>query len=185
MEYIKEKIKKENLLGYGTSRIVFDLGDGTVAKVPYNNLGILANRLEYEYFQEHKEVIAQVKKYKQNIIVQEKLYSIIVVPFEYTLNKNAEIYLKQNYPNTDFTSLLEEAIFSRLQIGFNKDGKPKFYDYEDSKVKYNFILPPFEMGEEWVKMFFDHYKKYDILKIEEHETFEDQRGFLVDYNDEK
>lgn len=181
MEFIKEKINEENFIGYGTSRIVFDLGDGTVAKIPYSNIGILANKLEYEYFLENKDIVAEILKYENNILIQEKLDSIIVVPMEHTVNKTIEKYLKENYPDKDFKDLPQRNLLSRMQIGFDKNGNPKFFDYEDSKIKGKFVLPPFRMDDRWLKVFFDHYQKNDILKIEEHETFEDRRGFLVDY----
>lgn len=181
MNYIKEKIKEENLLGYGTGRIVFDLNDGYVAKIPYNNMGILANKLEYEYYKENKDIIAEIKKYDNNIVIQEKLHSIIVIPYEYTLNNNIDKYLKENYPDIKFPNLSERMLNSRVQIGFDKNENIKFFDYEDSKLKGNFILFPFRMDERWIRMFFDYYKEHNILEISEHETFEDHRGFLVDY----
>lgn len=181
MEFIKDKIKEENLIGYGTSRIVFDLGDGTVAKIPYSNIGILANKLEYEYYLENKDIVAEISKYEKNILIQEKLHSIIIVPIEHTVNKTIGTYLKENYPDKDFRDLPQRNLFSRMQIGFDKNEVPKFFDYEDSKIKGKFVLPPFRMDDRWVKVFFDHYEKNNILEIEEHETFEDRRGFLVDY----
>lgn len=181
MEFLREKICKENLIGYGTSRIVFDLGDGTVAKIPYNNIGIDANRIEYEYYLKNKDIIAEISKYENNIIIQEKLHSFIIVPFEHTINKTIKEYLKNNYPEKDFRDLPERSLFSRMQIGFNNEEKAKFFDYEDSKIKSKYILPPFIMKDEWLKVFFDYYKNNDVLKIEKHETFEDRRGFLIDY----
>ena len=181
MEFLREKIIKENLIGYGTSRIVFDLRDGTVAKIPYNNIGIDANRIEYEYYLKNKDIIAEILRYENNIIIQEKLHSFIIVPFEHTVNKTIDIYLNENYPDKDFKDLPQRSLSSRMQIGFNKNEEPKFFDYEDSKTKKKFILPPFRMEDKWLKVFFDYYRNNDILKIEEHETFEDRRGFLVDY----
>ena len=183
MEFLKDKIREENLIGYGTSRIVFDLGNGTVAKIPYSNIGILANKIEYEYYLENKDIVAEISKYSNNIIIQEKLHSIIIVPLEYTINKTLDVYLKENYPDKNFRDLPERALFSRMQIGFNDEEKAKFFDYEDSKIKGKFILPPFRMDDIWLKVFFDHYKTHNILEIEEHETFEDRRGFLLDYED--
>lgn len=37
------------------------------------------------------------------------------------------------------------------------------------------------MNNEWLDAFWDYIKEYDINKIDKWETFEDHRGFLIDY----
>lgn len=177
---IKSKIKKENLLGYGSNRIVFDLNDGTVLKIPYNNVGIESNKLEYENYNKKPKIVAKIYKYENNLIIQEKLENIITVPYEHTLKSTVEPYLKKQGIEVE-QDILKEMLNTKAQLGKDKKGNYKFFDYEDAKLTQNYILEPFRMTDEWLEPFWDYIKEYDIEKIEKWETFEDHRGFLIDY----
>lgn len=177
---IKSKITKNNLLGYGSNRIVFDLNDGTVLKIPYNNIGIESNKLEYKYYNKKPEIVAKVYNYKNNLIIQEKLDNIITVPYEHTLKMTVSSYLKDNGIEIE-ENILKEMLNTKVQLGKDKLGNYKFFDYEDAKLSENYIVEPFRMTDEWLEAFWDYIKEYDIEKIEKWETFEDHRGFLLDY----
>ncbi len=159
---------------------MFDLGDGTVLKIPYNNIGIESNKLEYEYYKQKPDIVAKIYKYENNLIIQEKLKEIITVPYEHTLNKTVKQYLENSGLNVDF-NILNEVLNTKVQLGKDERGKVKFFDYEDAKLSSNYILEPFRMSNEWLDAFWDYIKEYDINKIDKWETFEDHRGFLIDY----
>ena len=63
---ISQKISEKNLLGFGSNRIVFDIGDGKVLKVPYNNIGLDSNKLEYEYYLKKPNIVAKIYSYENN-----------------------------------------------------------------------------------------------------------------------
>ena len=78
-------------------------------------------------------------------------------------------------------NILNEVLNTKVQLGKDERGKVKFFDYEDAKLSSNYILEPFRMSNEWLDAFWDYIKEYDINKIDKWETFEDHRGFLIDY----
>lgn len=89
-------------------------------------------------------------------------------------------YLKNKGVDIE-NNILEEMLNTKVQIGTDKEGKYKFFDYEDAKLNQDYIIEPFRMTDEWLEPFWDYIKEYDIEKIEKWETFEDHRGFLIDY----
>lgn len=175
---IISKINKKNLLGYGSGRIVFDLENEMVLKIPYNNMGIQSNKLEVEYFKEKPDIVAKIYKYEKNLIFQEKLYNTITVPYEYTLNGTVEDYLEQLGINVE-KDFLNEMLNTRVQIGKDLNGKYKFFDYEDVKLKRIEIIDEFRMSDCWLDDFFRYVQEYGINNIEKWETYEDHRGFLT------
>ena len=80
--------------------------------------------------------------------------------------------------------MIDEMLKTRMQIGTDANGKYKFFDYEDAKIKHKSILEPFKMNEKWLPAFLDYINNFGIENIKEWETFEDHRGFLVEYDEE-
>ena len=179
MKKFKKFIKNENLVGYGTSRIVFDLEDGNVIKIPYNNLGIYANKIENDYYNQNPGIIAKIVTYKNHIIIQEKLTDTITVPMKYTKENKVKEYLETKFQGKDL-KLIDKMLYARAQVGLNHHGELRFFDYEDSKIKAKLILEPFILNEDWIDMCIQYLQNTDLENIQEWETFEDHRGFLSD-----
>lgn len=156
------------------------MGDGTVLKIPYNNIGIKSNKLEYEYYKRKPDIVAKIYKYENNLIIQEKLKDVITVPYEHTLNSTVKQYLERSGLEVN-SNILDEVLNTKVQLGKDEIGNIKFFDYEDAKLSSNYVVEPFRMSNEWLEPFWDYIKEYDINKIEQWETFEDHRGFLIDY----
>ena len=161
---------------------MFDLGDGTVLKIPYNNVGIRSNELEYEYFKKKPNVVAKIYRYENNLIIQEKLDNIVNVPYEHTLKGTVHEYLKEKGIEVD-EKLLKEMLNTKAQLGTDVNGDFKFFDYEDAKLNNDYVLESFRMSDKWIEPFWDYVRNYDICNIREWETFEEHRVFLVDYDE--
>lgn len=153
------------------------MGDGTVLKIPYNNVGIKSNELEYEYYKQKSDIVAKIYKYENNLIIQEKLDNVVVVPYAHTINGTAKEYLLEKGINVD-EKLLKEMLNTKVQIGRDRDGKLKFFDYEDAKIKYAYNEKIFKINEGMIDDFCEYIKKYGIDEIQETKTFEDHKEGL-------
>jgi len=121
------------IIGLGSGRIVVDNRDGSVTKIPYGKLGLNQNLHEFE-LSKNKAYVAT--SYLQgDFIVQEKLTDLITVPYEIKDIDEIKKYLKQYDDEFDFTSLINHRLNSRIQIGKDKNGIYKYFDYEE--VKHN------------------------------------------------
>lgn len=172
---ILASIKKENLLGYGSNRIVFSLDDEKVIKIPYNNIGIESNKLEYEYYNKKPNIVAKIYSYNNNLIIQEKLSDIITVPYKYTIDGSVKKYLNSQGITVD-DELINEMLNTKLQIGKDKLGKWKFFDYEDAKVlnsEESMNSLRIKQNIEYLNRFWDYIKSGKIENIKLMNTFED------------
>ncbi|MEG1752084.1 MAG: hypothetical protein RR140_04035 [Clostridia bacterium] len=164
-------IKKSNLLGIGTGRIVFDNCDGTVLKLPYNLLGCLANKIEYKNSQ-NLQVVAKTE-FVCNVLIQEKLVKTIFIPYKQTLNANLlKKQLQQIDAEYDWNNLISKRINNSFQVGKNQNGEYKFYDYESIK----FLHPEYEKAEyvlqkQHVQKFINYVKKTGLQNICESNLF--------------
>ena len=161
---------------------MFDLGDGTVLKIPYNNIGIRSNELEYENFMKKPEIVAKIIKYENNLIIQEKLDKATIVPYVHTRNGTVKEYLLEQGIDID-EKLLGEILNTKVQIGIDKKGAFKFFDYEDAKIDHKDILEMFRMKEENIDQFFKYVHEYDINHITEKDTFEDYRKHEIHFSE--
>lgn len=161
---------------------MFDLGDGTVLKIPYNNIGIRSNELEYENFRKKPDIVAKIIKYENNLIIQEKLNKATIVPYVHTRNGTVKEYLLEKGMNVN-EKLLNEILNTKVQIGIDKKGAFKFFDYEDAKIDHKDILEMFRMKEDNIDQFFKYVHEYDINHITEKYTFEDYRKHIVNFGE--
>lgn len=167
------KINENNLLGFGSNRIVFDIGDGKVLKVPYNNIGLDSNKLEYEYYLKKPNIVAKIYSYENNLIIQEKLTNVVTVPYVHTVQGTVKQYLEEKGIQIN-SELLQEVLNTKVQIGTDLNGKWKFFDYEDAKFMNSKDVPnSFRMKQEDLKNFWDYTNDQYIEKIDKKCTFED------------
>ena len=104
----------------GTNRLVF-VFDDLVFKIPYRTRGLRANQQEYENALNNQYVS---KTYKLGFInIQERLSDIVVLPLDTK---------EENVP-AEFKELWKHKLNNRFQVGKDKSGKYKFFDYEDVK----------------------------------------------------
>jgi len=139
----KKELKSLPLIGKGTSRKVYDLGNGTVAKVATNVKGIAQNKQETEIYEEDSsdyyslKLFAIVYDHNENysIIIAEKCIKIksikqLKILLDDTDGEETEIH----YENTI------EELFHRFQLGkrdlkrpsswgLNSKNEPVLIDY--------------------------------------------------------
>ena len=124
------------------------------------------------------DLVAKIVKYENNLIVQEKLENAIIVPYVHTRNGTVKEYLSEKGICID-EKLLGEILNTKVQIGRDKKGDFKFFDYEDAKVDHKDILEMFRMKEDNIDQFFKYVHEYDINHITQKDTFEDYRKHIV------
>lgn len=106
----------------GTNRFVFILSN-KVIKIPKHFRGIQANILEYQNFcKAPKNTIAKTNLHSF-FLVQERLFDIEIYPRHININ-DVPPYAKH---------LFNIKVNNRLQIGKDKLGVWKIFDYEDIK----------------------------------------------------
>ncbi len=108
-------------LKIGSNRIVL-VGKRYVYKLPLGSRGIKANRVEYQNAR-GKDYVALTER-KWYGLKQERLTDLITLPHDYT----GEI-------SPEWAHLLNVRVYNRFQVGKDKNGKWKFFDYEDVKYK--------------------------------------------------
>lgn len=109
------------LIKEGTNRLVL-IGGGYVYKLPLSERGQLANRAEYDNYLSHPDVCAYTEKHYWGL-KQERLTNIKIFPFEAT---------EDDVPD-ELKTLWKQKLNNRFQVGQDKQGKWKFFDYEDVK----------------------------------------------------
>lgn len=173
-------------LGYGTGRIVFQISEDLVVKIPYNKNGILQNEQEIHLYNNAKHnYFAKSYKLDEN----KWLYAEYVED----CSRDLEDYMYdgvtcKKYDELTDTSIKFDCNFScldcpynkridfgnldefiahkpkdRLQVGRDKEGKLKYFDYaigeiDDSQIFHNGMLEAFM---QYLKT-----KKYDTLFID-------------------
>ncbi len=114
------KIKK------GTNRLVF-IFKNYVIKIGLTKRGYLANYVEWVNYLNNKEIVAETKFFKFfGILKQEKLTNIKCFSHKATIEEIPQ----------EVKHLYKYCLHSRMQVGQDKNGKWKYYDYED--IKYYF-----------------------------------------------
>ena len=104
----------------GTNRFVIILKN-YVLKIPISCRGILANDMEYNYSL-HKNYVAKTYK-KWYGLKQERLFNTEIFDRK-TTQEELPSYLKHLY---------KHKLANRIQVGQDKSGQWKFFDYEDIK----------------------------------------------------
>lgn len=153
------ELTRDNFIGIGSSRIVFDNGDGTVSKIPCSRLGIYANEEEYRRAQGNPDIVARCDSFDGFILVQEKLTDTRAYDYRFTLDGTVLDKLKEDYPNDDIERFEGKVLNTRLTIGRAANGTLKQYDYEVAKTRLREIDPDYRpsfMNEDFVKKFFEY-----------------------------
>lgn len=105
---------------FSSNRIVF-IGKSFVIKIPIFIRGILANYIEYQNYIKYGDIVAKTEfHYLYN--KQERLYNTIEFPLT-----------EKNMVPKEIKYLVPYRIYSRIQVGQDKKGVWKFFDYEDTK----------------------------------------------------
>lgn len=105
---------------FSSNRIVI-IGKSFVIKIPIFIRGILANYIEYQNYIKYSDIVAKTEfHYLYN--KQEKLYNTIEFPLA-----------EKNKVPEEIKHLVPYRIYSRIQVGQDKNGVWKFFDYEDTK----------------------------------------------------
>lgn len=110
------------LIKKGTNRLVLIGGEGYVYKLPLSERGQLANRAEYNNYLSRPDVCAYTEKHYWGL-KQEQLTNIKIFPLEAT---------EDDIPD-ELKTLWKQKLNNRFQVGQDKQGKWKFFDYEDVK----------------------------------------------------
>lgn len=108
----------------GSNRLVIILKN-KVIKIPLSTLGLYANKNEYLNYihSSSQQYIAKTQLKKDFFVIQEKLNNCIIYP--YGIQKE---HLKQ-----ELWPLFDIAVHNRFQVGQDKDGNYKIFDYEEVK----------------------------------------------------
>lgn len=92
-----------------------------VIKIPIFIRGVLANYIEYQNYIKHSDIVAKTEfHYLYN--KQERLYNTIEFPL-----------VEKNKVPEEIKHLVPYRIYNRIQVGQDKKGVWKFFDYEDTK----------------------------------------------------
>lgn len=103
----------------GTTRVCI-VGKKYTYKFPIFTRGIIANYVEYKNYLENKDIVAYTE-YHWWGLKQETLINTVVY----------DRYIKEVSKEHQF--LFDRRLENRMQIGQDKDGNWKYYDYEDIK----------------------------------------------------
>lgn len=110
------------LIKKGTNRLVLIGGEGYVYKLPLSERGRLANQAEYDNYLSHPDVCAYTEKHYWGL-KQEQLTNIKIFPLETT---------EDDVPD-ELKALWKQKLNNRFQVGQDRNGEWKFFDYEDVK----------------------------------------------------
>ena len=105
----------------GTNRIVL-VFKNHVIKIGIGRRGYLANYIEWVNYLNNKEIVAETK-FKCGILKQERLFNIQRFLYDATIDEIPQ----------EIKHLYKYCLHSRMQVGQDKNGKWKYYDYEDTK----------------------------------------------------
>ena len=164
------KLEKDQVIDIGSGRVAFKYDDNYIFKVPYNLVGLLGNPMEYS-FSKNKSYVA--KSYLiDNVLFQEKLTDLIIVPIKYYKENTVKSFLEKEVPNYDWSEIDKNKIYSRTQVGKNKEGKYVFFDYECVK-SFDFNLEKIykHLQEEDLDDFICHINKIGLKNISRSNLF--------------
>ena len=167
-------------IGHGIGRAVAAIdSDGIVVKVPFNDQGILQNRYEYEEYKKGTNpYLAPVTAYdtERDFLYMELLDDVSVYFKDYLVDKTTcELYDEQlgvkmscdgkcstcshninklMIPK-NIDEILSYSISSKPQIGLDKNGQYRYFDYADNPsivatIKTEFIDDDAELFLEWL-----------------------------------
>jgi 23S rRNA A2030 N6-methylase RlmJ len=92
-QYMKRKIKGKKLIGFGGTRVVYDLGGGYVMKVAKSTKGILCNKMEVNIYE---SCLKPIKKYLAQIIDYDKAYRWVTMKkYDQKFPPNSPIYRRE------------------------------------------------------------------------------------------
>lgn len=136
---------KSLLLGYGTSRAVFNYGKDKVVKIALDEGGITQNKNEVNFVENFgDECVASIFGYSDNILIAEKLITYDLNHIEdaycYFVNDGIfdEDYSDGGFSNRELEDLVDTVDFLNSAIDYTADnyqlgqdgyGKFKAYDY--------------------------------------------------------
>ena len=107
---------------FGTNRIVF-VTKNFVYKFPILFRGLCANKQEYSNYLTQADIVSYTEYKICGILKQERLYNLKTFPRNCT---------KKDIP-AEFQHLWTYKLKNHLHVGPDKNGKWKFFDYEDVK----------------------------------------------------
>ena len=113
------------MVKHGTNRLVI-IGKDFVYKIPFRIRGIRANRIEYINSLKRAGYVALTEKHWWGL-KQERLFNTVCYKQGTTRKELAE----------EHKHLYKLKLTNRIQIGQDKHGVWKFYDYEDVKFSQN------------------------------------------------
>lgn len=140
-------------LSYGTGRVVFKFDDNNVVKIPYNKSGVEQNRQEYETYTANKalQVYGECRLDENNWLYMEYLEDCSTEYYNHDDNIHCSIYddstaqtliftcdgncanCKHNtfvpFTHNELEKIETYKTNDRVQIGRDKNGILKFYDY--------------------------------------------------------
>ncbi len=109
------------IIKFGTNRIAI-VGKKWVYKIPVFRRGRMANKTEYANYLNNSDIVAETHK-RWYGLKQERLTDIQIYPREAKITDVPD-YLKHLY---------KRKLHNRFQVGRNKLGEWRFFDYEDTK----------------------------------------------------
>lgn len=109
------------MIRLGTNRLVL-LGKNFVYKIPLFSRGRRANLQEYHNYLCNADVVAKTMQ-RWYGLKQERLHALRTFPRHATAEEIPE----------DLLPLFQRRIHNRLQVGKDKDGQWRFFDFEDVK----------------------------------------------------
>ena len=107
---------------FGTNRIVF-VTKNFVYKFPILFRGLCANKQEYSNYLTQADIVSYTEYKICGILKQERLCNLKIFPYN---------YIEKDIPD-EFKHLWKYKLNNRFQVGQDKNGKWKFFDYEDVK----------------------------------------------------
>jgi hypothetical protein len=136
-ERIKLKIEKESypLIGTGSGRRVFDLGNGYVVKTAKNKKGIAQNKVEYQIASEaHTNIFAKIIDISEDFIYlimekAEKINYIAEVWKYYGVRSNRELFRLAEFSDITVKYGLLLPDLCRAYSWGLINGKPTIIDY--------------------------------------------------------
>lgn len=164
--------ERDELLGNGSSRVVYELSPHTVLKAAIDDEGRFQNSVEWELHEEHaSDQLARILAYGKNVIVMEKVY----VPadfedlwrnedyiFDWSDREQVETWLDEYFGITmeDIHGLFAVYRFLEDELGHTVDnGQIGFRHGTNEPVAYDYGYIPTMHGacvSEYLENFFSH-----------------------------
>lgn len=169
-------------LGHGTGRVVFKIDDDRVVKIPYNISGVEQNKQEFEakndYYTQTYELDDNNWLYAEYVndcsqafddyvtdgIHCTKYDDCVDIQIKFNCDFDCKNCKYNNCSNFgDVSEFLKHKPKDRLQVGLDKNGNLKYYDYAEYSVDKNSL---FHNGMLDAFNIYLKEKNYDVLFID-------------------